>query len=262
MTDPREQFKKLGVWTTKFWVDGVAYGGPSYDPSNDGRLTLFENAFGPLKGKRILELGPLEGGHTLQLVKRGASVLGIEGHEANYKRCLFIKELFHMDSAEFMLGDLREIDFTKLGRFDVIFNVGVLYHMDEPWNLLTALSSASTSMFIATHCADPDKANVIVKADGVRYRGSWWQEGPADEPLSGLQPLSFWPTPKDLTRMLIETGWRNVNWMDFNAAHTNGPLGCIQVDQSRSKLWPLKRQTVRGLSILPPARAPSQGIRL
>ncbi len=133
MTSLREEFETRGPWITRFWVDGVAYGGSEYDPKDDARLAMFKRRIGPLQGKRVLELGPLEGGHTLQLAREGATVVAIEGHQSNYERCLFIKGLFGLANAEFIHGDLRTFDFDSLGRFDAVFNVGVLYHLDEPW---------------------------------------------------------------------------------------------------------------------------------
>ena len=245
MTEPQEKFDRLGPWTTRFWVDGVPCGGSAYDPTDDARMAMFERESGPLAGKRVLELGPLEGGHTIQLARKGASVVGIEGHEANYRRCLFVQEFFHLENVEFILADLRAVDFEALGPFDMIFSVGVLYHMDKPWKLLTALRSVARRMFISTHCAAPGKADAVVDADGCRLEGMWHQEGPPDEPLSGLQPQSFWPTREYLTKMLVHTGWRTITWMDYSPDHTNGPLASLWVDQTPSgwkRLLPFRRQ--------------------
>jgi hypothetical protein len=55
-----EEFEKRGPWITRFWVDGTAYGGTEYDPTDDARIAMFKRVAGPLEGKRVLELGPLE----------------------------------------------------------------------------------------------------------------------------------------------------------------------------------------------------------
>ena len=226
----QKQFDLLGPWQTRFWVDGVAYGG-QYDPSDDPRIRWFDEIAGPLAGKRVLEFGPLEGGHSLQLAKRGASVTSIEGREANYRRCLFIRDLFQLRNVEFIRGDLRTVDFKALGPFDFIFNVGVLYHLDEPWKVLTALRGVAPRMFISTHCA-PRKLNTVVDAGGCRLEGSWHVEGPLEEALSGLQPRSFWPTRRHLEKMLTHTGWPSIRWMDYNPTHVNGPLATLWVGQT------------------------------
>lgn len=232
MNGPQEEFDRLGPWVTRFWVDGVPCGGSSYDPTSDARMIMFESKAGPLVGKRILELGPLEGGHTVQLARKGAFVVAIEGHEANYRRCLFVEEFFHLEKVEFVLADLRTVNFNPLGQFDLIFNVGVLYHLDEPWKLLKSLRNVATRMFISTHCAGIDKIDAVVDVDGYALEGRWWQEGPLEAPLSGLQPTSFWPTRTSLEKMLALTGWTSLTWMDYNPQFPNGPLATLWAEQS------------------------------
>jgi len=229
--DSRARFKKLGPWITRFWVGGEPMGGSRYDPAGDSRIAMFKSAAGPLAGKRLLELGPLEGAHTVQLVEEGASVVAIEGRESNYRRCLFIKELFALDSAEFILGDLRQVDLDSLGRFDAIFNVGVLYHLDEPWKLLTRLGRVSDRMFLSTHCAPPGKADAVIEVDRQQLRGMWWREGTVKDPLSGLQKRSFWPTQQCLEEMLTLTEWTQITWLDYAADHVNGPLGSLWTER-------------------------------
>jgi len=229
--DLRGEFEKRGPWVTRFWVDGEALGGSQYDPTGDMRIAMFKSASGPLAGKRLLELGPLEGGHTLQLAREGASVLAIEGREANFRRCLFIKDLFALDNAEVILGDLRDVDLNTLGRFDSIFNVGVLYHLNKPWTLLTSLGKVSSRMFLSTHCAPSEKANVTIEVDGHRLRGMRWREGSVKDPLSGLQKHSFWPTRESLDEMLILTGWKQVRWLDYTPDHVNGPIASLWAER-------------------------------
>lgn len=230
MSSLQEEFQARGPWVTRFWVDGAAYGG-GYDPQDDARTAMFRSVAGPLQGKRVLELGPLEGGHTLQLARQGAVVVAIEGHQSNYERCLYIKDLFRLANAEFIHGDLRTFDYDSLGRFDAVFNVGVLYHLDEPWKLLTALGRISGHMFVATHCAPPEKINTVIDIGGHKLRGMWWVEGPLEAALSGLQERSFWPTRRDLQKMLDKTGWTRQNWINYNPDFSDGPLACVWAER-------------------------------
>jgi hypothetical protein len=246
MVDAQKEFELRGPWITRFWVDGVPCGGDTFDPTDDARIAMFVDKTGPLEGKRILELGPLEGGHTIQLARKGASVIGIEGHESNYQRCLFVKDFFKLDNVEFKLGDLRTFDLTALGPIDFIFNVGVLYHLDEPWKLLTSLRSVAPAMFVSTHCAPHDKIDETVHADGYHLEGYWWQEGPLEASLSGLQPRSFWPNKKSLETMMRRTGWPTLKWIDYNAGFTNGPLAAVWVEQAPANGTGLV-STLRGL---------------
>jgi len=233
---PQKEFARIGPWVTRFWVDGLPCGGDSYDPSDDGRIAVFESRAGSLAGKRILELGPLEGGHTLQLTRKGSVVVAIEGREANYRRCVFVKEFFNLDRVEFIYADLRTMDFNSLGQFDLIFNVGVLYHLHEPWKLLKSLRNSAMCMFLWTHCAADEKANAVVEVDGCPLEGLHWREGSLKVPLSGLQPTSFWPTRECLEKMLALSGWPNLTWVDYNSQSQSGPSATLWADQGRGKM--------------------------
>ena len=74
----------------------------------DERVQWFDSQCGGFAGKKVLELGPLEGGHTYMLWKSGASpIISIESNKKAYLKCLITKELVGYD-AKFLLGD-----FTK-----------------------------------------------------------------------------------------------------------------------------------------------------
>lgn len=80
------------------WVSRL----PSQIAVSAGQLQLFSDAridwavgeLAGVYGKNILELGPLEGGHTTQLLQKGAqSVTAVEANKLAFMRCLIVKEL-------------------------------------------------------------------------------------------------------------------------------------------------------------------------
>jgi len=79
-----------------------------------GSAPLFEiehvpwgvKALGGVEGQRVVELGPLEGGHTYLLDRMGAAeVVAVEANTRAYLKCLIAKELFDITSARFRCGD-------------------------------------------------------------------------------------------------------------------------------------------------------------
>ena len=219
-TSTQREFEQIGPWMSQFQIDGLTLGG-AYNYSRDPRLCHFEHQLGSLQGKRILELGALEGGHTLELSRAGAMVTAIEGSPSNYERCLFIKRYFQLDKAEFVHGDVRSIDFAQFGRFDAILNSGILYHLDAPWELLEKLAKVAQVMLLWTHYTRTPKQSVQI--DGHRLRGDWYTEGALEHPLSGLQPVSFWPTRESLVQMLRFTGWTELTWLNVDESCQPGP---------------------------------------
>src|ERR1700742_895018 len=82
-----------GKWISQIPVYG--YGHASL--FEDGRLSLFDTAIGGVAGKKVLELGPLDGGHTYIMSALGAeSIIAIEANKDSYLRCLIIKEAFNL----------------------------------------------------------------------------------------------------------------------------------------------------------------------
>lgn len=73
---------------------------------DDNRIHWTDEQIGGFKNKNVLELGPLEAGHTYLIEKLGASsVLGIESNARAYLKCLVVKEVMGMTKSHFLLGD-------------------------------------------------------------------------------------------------------------------------------------------------------------
>jgi SAM-dependent methyltransferase len=112
---------------------------------------------GGVTNRDVLELGPLEGGHTYLLDRLGAkSVTAVEANARAYLKCLIAKETFGMPHARFLLGDC--LAYLKTGDtvFDVGIACGILYHLTNPVELLELLGRRSRALFLWTVFYDPD----------------------------------------------------------------------------------------------------------
>ncbi|HEY1769572.1 MAG TPA: class I SAM-dependent methyltransferase [Chthoniobacterales bacterium] len=220
MSDPAvaAAFAELQPWITKYELRGETSGG-WFDAPNDSRIVLFRRAFPT--ARRILELGALEGGHTVGLSRLPGveHVLGVEGRETNYRRALAAKKVFAINNADFLLGNLEELSLRALGLFDVIFCCGLLYHLPRPWELVKQFSAVAGGLFLWTHYASEDKASDPI----LSYHGYHQPEGGLDDALSGLSGNSFWPTLESLCTMLADFGFAEIKLLEDNPAHVNGP---------------------------------------
>jgi len=120
----------------------------------DHRITWLTENLGDIAGWRILELGPLEGGHTYMLEQAGAKVTAIEGNHDSFLRCLITKNYLGMNS-EFVLGDFAK-SFGGAKDLDLVVASGVLYHMTQPVDLLQKIAAVSSRLFLWTHYYHPD----------------------------------------------------------------------------------------------------------
>lgn len=214
----KDEFDDRGPWVTKYNVNGKTYGG-NYDAQNDKRLEWFFQYFPNVK--TIMELGSLEGGHTIALAKHPGvqKVLGIEGRKSNIDKARFVQQVFGIDNTEFIEGNIEKIDLSQWGQFDAVFCVGLLYHLPAPWNLIEQISKVTRNLYIWTHYATESDASIQVNG----YRGLLYEEKGIIDPLSGMSQQSFWPTLKALRTILSRYTFSNIQIIEDDPYHQNGP---------------------------------------
>ena len=72
---------------------------------NDIRIYQFNEKIGGFEGKSVLELGPMEAGHSYLMEKFGAAnILAIEASTSAFMKCLIVKEILGLKT-RFLLGD-------------------------------------------------------------------------------------------------------------------------------------------------------------
>jgi SAM-dependent methyltransferase len=118
----------------------------------DGRVEWAVRALGGVRGKSVIELGPLEGGHTYMLEQAGAcEVVAIEANKLCFMKCLIAKELLGISKSRFLLGDFTQWLDRESRTFDIGWVAGVLYHMDDPLRLLRQMAAHTNSIYLWTH---------------------------------------------------------------------------------------------------------------
>jgi hypothetical protein len=214
----RRGFCKRAPWVTGFTIHGRAYGG-RYPATADPRLEQFWRSFPD--ARTVLELGSLEGGHTLALAGRPQvrRVVGLEGRAANVGRARYVQAKLGVRNVEFAHVNLETGDLRRFGPFDAVACLGLLYHLPRPWELLDRAAAVSPDLFLWTHYVADDRAD----AEAGGYRGAWVQEFGEADPLSGLSPQSFWPTQSELHRMLRASGFRRIEVIEGQPDHPHGP---------------------------------------
>ena len=95
-----------------------------------------------LSGKRVLDVGCSEGFFSIEAKRRKADyVLGIDADPRVIARANFAREILDLD-IDYRVCSVYDID-PGWGTFDVVFFLGVFYHLDHP--LLALQKIASTS---------------------------------------------------------------------------------------------------------------------
>jgi hypothetical protein len=139
-------------WWSAFPGEMVHLQAGKYHLSVDERIAWAIQALGGVAGKTVLELGPMEGGHTYMLEKAGArEVVAIEANSRGFLKCLITKEIMGLRNSRFRLGDFEEYLRQTQDRYDAAIACGVLYHLRNPVELLQNLAKVSGRVFVWTH---------------------------------------------------------------------------------------------------------------
>lgn len=193
-----------GEWASKLPVEGVRSG--ELGLFDDDRVHWALDRLGDMSGRTVLELGPLEGGHTFMLDRAGAKVLAVEAHTRAYVKCLVVKEILGMPGARFVLGDLNAHLTATTDTYDACFACGVLYHMRAPVQTLALISKVTSRLFLWTHYYDPDIVNA---SDLLRPRFTTHEK---------VEHAGF---PHTLHRFNYESALRLKGFCGGNAEHAN-----------------------------------------
>lgn len=209
----------------------------------DHRVVWTEQVFGDFSGWKILELGPLEGGHSYMFQERNADqIIAVEANTRAFLKCLCIKDVLNLDRVEFKLGDFMPFLQKEQTEYDLVFACGVLYHMEEPIKLLKLMSQVSPRLFIWTHYYDQEvisnkkelshKFNPLstYQYEGVVYQYSTQSYKNALDWAGfcgGPKQVSKWLTRESILKALKEFGYREIHINFEHLGHPNGPAFAI-----------------------------------
>jgi SAM-dependent methyltransferase len=213
----------------------------------DPRITWLIDHVGGVDGFHVLELGPLEAGHTTMLHRAGASVVAIESNTRAYLKCLVVKELLDLPRCHFLLGDfvpyLQETD----ERFGLLLASGVLYHSPDPLGLLEAIARVADRVAIWTHYyeptvvnADPGKLRMFIAEPEVvtwrdrqvtLHRRNYLESLEWTGFCGGPETSALWMERDDLLGVLGDLGFAHIT-LQYDD-HTNPNGACIMLCAER-----------------------------
>ncbi len=170
-----------GDWSSVLPAEARADSGGFAGLFEDPRIQWMVETLGGVAGRRILELGPLEGGHTYALETRydAAEIVAVEANERAFLKCLVTKEILGTRRSRFLLGDFNRFMAESRTRFDLVVACGVLYHMEHPAEHIKLLCNSADTVFVWTHYFDralidaigPDLSRKFTVESTVDYEG-------------------------------------------------------------------------------------------
>ena len=215
---------------------------------SDERIEWAAACYGDLQDANVLELGPLEAGHTIQLERLGARVTGIEANKLAYMRCLIVKEIVGLTKAKFKLGDFMKWLELSDQTYDLIVASGVLYHLGDPLRFIDLAAKSSKVLYLWTHFVHDDmmpvgdpRRGVLVKTPALvdfhgtplrLYRRTYASAQANDSFNGGMIDTHSWMHRDDILEALRLVGFSDIRTAQERADHPNGP--CFSVFARRS----------------------------
>ncbi|MBI4464164.1 MAG: DUF1698 domain-containing protein [Acidobacteria bacterium] len=200
-SDLQEQVLRIRWWHRIDLGNGIVTPGVDNSPKRLKRIRMPEN----LSGMTVLDIGAWDGFFSFEAERRGASrVLAIDSNDPGWGS----KEGFELarrtlhSQVEYRECDVLDISPDKIGVFDLVLFLGVLYHMRHPLLSLERVFSVTQNLLI-----------LETEVDNVWSRRPVMTFYPGSELAD--EPSNWWgPNPSAVQAMLKDVGFRQVELMD------------------------------------------------
>jgi SAM-dependent methyltransferase len=175
---------------TANWVFDQAH----YDARNAAldafiRCTL-PDLIASLQLKTALDLGCGLGHYAELLHTLGLDVLAVDGRPENVAEAR--RRYPHL---RFDVVDAQDSGLSRLGRFDLVFCFGLIYHLENPLRAIRSISEMTLKLTYVEGMVYPSPEPVMVLLD---------ERDLADQ---GLNYLAFYPSESCMIKMLRRTGF-------------------------------------------------------
>ncbi|MDQ7858855.1 MAG: methyltransferase domain-containing protein [Armatimonadota bacterium] len=215
--------ESLALFARKGWEAGP--GAPQTGPANGVKvrrvMQLTRDLAGrPFEALRILDVGCGEGVYAIEAALRGARVVALDARSERMDLGAACAARVGIRTVQFVLADVRHVTRQAYGDFDVVYCLGLLYHLDAPdvFAVLENLHALCARMMIVDTLVSlaPD---CEVAWRGCRYRGARHREHGDDDPpevrrsrvLRSIDnTFSFRFARESLVRALHDAGFTSV----------------------------------------------------
>jgi hypothetical protein len=238
LPSPQNAVDSMPGWLSAFPPEFGVTAGPLAFYA-DARIAWCLDLFGSIAGRAVLELGPLEAGHTYMLERAGAATLdAVEANKLAYMRCLIYKEIVGLKVARFHLGDFTKWIEDDSRRYDLVIACGVLYHLRDPLRFLERIAQIGGTLFLWTHYLTDrtletiDPKRIVFSLDEVAdfrglpvrlYRCSYRNADKNSTFCGGIYDEHRWLHRDDLLTVLGRLGFNDIKIGQDQPDHPNGP---------------------------------------
>jgi hypothetical protein len=168
----------------------------------------------------LADIGCLEGGFSVEFARMGLEVTGLDVRESNIAACQYVKSRVDLPNLRFIKDDAWNIG--RYGPFDIVFCVGLFYHVDKPRDFLRLLAENTRKMlFIDTHFSTAND-NVHCLSEPTEHDGMlgrWYTEFTSEQEFEKREEKrwaswdnrrSFWLMREEVIQLISDCGFNVV----------------------------------------------------
>jgi SAM-dependent methyltransferase len=139
--------------------------------------------------KTVLDLGCGLGHYAKFLQGHGLQVLGVDGRAENVEEARR-----RYPEINFELADAQDPKLTQLGKFDLVFCFGLLYHLENPFRVIRSIAAMASRLALVEGIVYPSPEPAMMLMD---------ENQGGDQ---GLEYMAFYPSEVCLVKMLRRSG--------------------------------------------------------
>jgi tRNA (mo5U34)-methyltransferase len=172
----RKEFARYDLWHYSYKFDGglsfsVRHNNPGPVSEIPNRpLQRFKHFMpylvtaqnGSLQGKRVLDIACNSGFWSIQCALLGAEVVGFDARVELIEQANLVKSIVGVKNVEFKVLDFWDMSPQSLGGpFDVVLNLGILYHLAKPLESLELTKSMTREHILLDTAVYPSNDSVF-----------------------------------------------------------------------------------------------------
>ena len=157
---------------------------------------LVDEVSSDLSGKRILDIGSADGFYSVEFARRNAmEVVAVDPWRKHINRIEWLREHLDLPNITPVVGSIEQMTVEKVGEFDIVFMLGLLYHLKDPLTGLEAVSKLSNVLYL-------ESITVFDEENPYLY---------LKPPMEGVHQVSKWiPTTRCIRDLLEMVGFTSV----------------------------------------------------
>lgn len=175
----------------------------SLNASRDAVVSaLLSELMQPLGLRTALDVGCGLGYFSGLLRSLGFEVSAVDGRQQNVEEAQR-----RFPQIPFRRCDAQDVALRELGKFDLIFCFGLLYHLENPMLTVRHLHAMTQQLLLVEAVIYPGEQPIMALVD----------EGPTED--QGLNHIAFYPTEACLVKMLYRSGFSSVYGFNIQPSH-------------------------------------------